>query len=138
YHVRPLGRNALGSSATLTGTGMCLSRALLERFPWRAHSIGEDYQYYLTLVEHGIRVWYVPDAVVRSEMPRTFAHMRTQDIRWEAITNGQSQWVSARRLILAGMRHRDWVRIEAVAELLTPPLSLSVCLSFLALGASLL
>jgi cellulose synthase/poly-beta-1,6-N-acetylglucosamine synthase-like glycosyltransferase len=127
-HVRPLGRNGLGASSTLTGNGMCLSRDLLTRYPWQAFSAGEDYQYYLTLVEHGERVRYVPDAVVRSHMPVTFAQMRTQDMRWESSVSqgGQPLWRIALRLLGAGLRSRDLARIEAVAELLTPPLSFMV------------
>ncbi len=125
-HVRPLGRNGLGASSTLTGNGMCLSHDLLTRYPWQAFSAGEDYQYYLTLVEQGERVRYVHDAVVRSHMPVTFAQMRTQDIRWESsVGQGrQSVWRIALRLMRAGLKYRDLARIEAVAELLTPPLSL--------------
>ncbi len=76
-HVRPLGRNGLGCSATLTGNGMCLSHEILQRYPWQAFGIAEDYQYYLTLVQHGVRVSYVPEAIVRSQMPVTFQQMRT-------------------------------------------------------------
>lgn len=136
-HIRPLGRNGLGASSTLTGTGMCLSRALLIRHPWQAFSIGEDYQYYLTLVEHGERVRYVPEAVVRSQTPTTFAQMRTQDIRWESPTGNPTIWRIALRLLLAGLRYHDLARIEAVAELLTPPLSLLVCWCLLTLVVSL-
>lgn len=125
-HVRPLGRNGIGASATLTGNGMCLSRALLERYPWQAFSLAEDYQYYLTLVEHGERVRYVSEAVVRSQMPITFTQMRTQDIRWESSEGNRTTWQAAFRLLSAGLRHRDFVRIEAIAELLTPPLSLLI------------
>jgi cellulose synthase/poly-beta-1,6-N-acetylglucosamine synthase-like glycosyltransferase len=125
-HVRPLGRNALGSTSTLTGNGMCLRRDLLRRHPWQAFGIGEDYQYYLTLVEQGERARYVPEAVVRSEMPTTFAQMKTQDVRWESTVGGQSTWRIALRLLKAGLVHRDLVRLEAMAELLTPPLSLLV------------
>src|SRR5204863_4035203 len=67
-HVRSLGRNGLGASSTLNGNGMCLSRALLMDYPWQSSSLSEDYQYYLTLIEHGERVRYVPEAVVRSQM----------------------------------------------------------------------
>lgn len=137
-HVRPLGRNALGGSSTLTGNGMCLSRTLLMRYPWQAYSLSEDYQYYLTLVEHGERVQYVPDAVVRAQMPRTFAQMRTQDIRWEASVPGEKTWKVALRLLGAGLRTMDFVRIEAVAELLTPPLSFLVSCCLLTFIASLL
>ena len=52
-HVRPLGRNRLGGSSTLTGNGMCLTHSLLQRHPWQAYGLAEDYQYYLTLVQDG-------------------------------------------------------------------------------------
>lgn len=137
-HVRPLGRNALGASSTLTGNGMCLSRALLTRYPWRAFSVAEDYQYYLMLIEQGERVYYVPDAVVRSHMPTTFAQMRTQDLRWEGSDTAQTKWHSVLRLLRVGIRCHDFVRIEAVVELLTPPLSFLVGSSLLTCAAALL
>ena len=137
-HVRPLGRNGLGCSSTLTGNGMCLRRDLLQRHPWRAFAIGEDYQYYLTLVAEGERARYVPEAIVRSQMPTTFAQMKTQDVRWESPTGAQSAWRLALNLVRAGLRHGDLTRVEAAAELLTPPLSLLVCGSALALLAAAL
>ncbi|MGH2496066.1 MAG: glycosyltransferase family 2 protein [Ktedonobacteraceae bacterium] len=136
-YVRPLGRSGLGASATLAGNGMCFSRTLLLRHPWRAFSLTEDYQYYLTLVQHGVRIHYVPEAVVSSPMPTTFAQMRTQDIRWESSAGGQPAWRMALRLLGVGLRYRDFRRIEAIAELLTPPLSLLVCWCLVALMLSL-
>ncbi len=137
-HVRPLGRNALGGSSTLTGNGMCFSRALLIRHPWQAFSVAEDYQYYLTLVENGERVCYVPEAIVYSTMPITFRQMRTQDVRWEAAGHDQKAWLVALKLLGAGLRAHDFMRIEAVAELLTPPLSSLMFCCWLVLVASLL
>ena len=125
-HVRQLGRNALRSSATLTGNGMCLRRTLLQRHPWQSFSVTEDYQYYLQLVEHGERVRYVPEAVVRSHMPTSFEQMRTQDIRWESGAPEQPTWKTALRLLRLAVCERDWVRLETALELLTPPLSLMV------------
>lgn len=136
-HVRPLGRNGLGVSSTLTGNGMCLSRSLLIDYPWQAFAIAEDYQYYLTLVQHGERVCYVPGAVVRSHMPTSFARMRTQDVRWESAELGQPMWRIALNLLSAGFRLRSFVCFEAMAELLTPPLSFLVCWCSLTLLASL-
>nr|BBH95732.1 glycosyl transferase [Thermogemmatispora argillosa] len=135
-HVRPLGRTRLGASATLTGNGMCFTRALLERYPWQAFSRGEDYEYYLHLVEEGICVRYVPGAVVRSQMPVRFAQMRSQDLRWEAAEPGLSTVRRTFRLLRAGLRARDWRRLEAVAELLTPPLSVLLAWTVLALLVS--
>jgi cellulose synthase/poly-beta-1,6-N-acetylglucosamine synthase-like glycosyltransferase len=135
-YVRPLGRSALGGSSTLNGNGMCLSRSLLQRYPWNAFSVTEDYQYYLNLVLHGERVGYVPDAVVPSHMPPSFAHMRSQDVRWESSDTGQTTWQTAWKLLSTGLRHRDFVRIEAALELITPPLSLlvGICVLLLVLA----
>ncbi len=137
-YVRPLGRTNLGGSSTLNGNGMCFSRNFLLRHPWQSFSLAEDYHYYLTLVEHGERVQYVPDAVVRAQMPTTFARMRTQDIRWESSSGGRSSWAVALHLFAGGIRQRDFVRIEALAELLTPPLSQLVAGCLLTLILSLL
>lgn len=137
-YVRPLGRDALGASSTLMGNGMCFSHDLLEQHPWQAFSVTEDYQYYLTLVQHSERIRYVPDAIVRSVMPTTFAQMRTQDIRWESSRGGQPSWKVAWKLLKGGIVNRDFIRIEAVAELLTPPLSCLVGLWLLTLVGSLL
>ncbi len=137
-HVRPLGRNGLGCSSTLTGNGMCLSRSILMRYPWQSFSLAEDYQYYLNLVEHGEKVQYMPEAIVRSEMPSTFAQMRTQDIRWESPDVSLPAWRTAWQLLKAGMKNRDFARLEAIAELLTPPLSYLIGLSLLTLPGSML
>ena len=137
-HVRPLGRNGLGCSSTLTGNGMCLSRSLLMRYPWQAFSLAEDYQYYLNLVKHGEKVLYMPEAIVRSEMPSTFAQMRTQDIRWESPDVSQPAWRTSWQLLKAGVRNHDFARIEAIAELLTPPLSYLIGWCLLTLLGSLL
>ena len=137
-HVRPLGRNGIGGSSTLTGNGMCLSRAILARYPWKAFGIAEDYQYYLTLVQNGERVRYVPEAIVRSQMPVTFAQMRTQDVRWEAAEPQQSSRRTALQLLKVGLSTGSFVRIEAVLELLTPPLSFMAVSCSLAFVVSLL
>ena len=137
-HVRPLGRNALRASATLTGNGMCLTRGLLDRHPWRAFGITEDYEYYLELVSRGERVRYVPEAVVRSHMPTSFSQLQTQDIRWESGTRAMSPWRIGVRLLWSGLRERDLVRLEALAELATPPLSSLVGASLLTVVAAVL
>jgi glycosyltransferase involved in cell wall biosynthesis len=136
--VRHLGRNYLGASAALAGNGMCLSRSLLERYPWQAFSPAEDYEYYLTLVEHGERVRFVPEARLSTRMPATFAQMRAQDIRWETSPDGESTGRAALRLLNAGLRRRDKVCLEAAAELITPPLSFLGISCLLSLLASLL
>jgi cellulose synthase/poly-beta-1,6-N-acetylglucosamine synthase-like glycosyltransferase len=124
-YIRPLGRNMLGGSSTLTGNGMCLTHELLVRHPWQAFGLSEDYQYYLSIVSSGEKVLFVPDADVRSVMPTTARQLQTQDIRWESLSPDASVW--QRRigwsLLGEGIRRRSWVRLDALAELLIPPLS---------------
>lgn len=124
-YIRPLGRNILGGSSTLTGNGMCLTHEILTRYPWQAFGLSEDYQYYLSLVASGEKVLFVPDATVRSVMPTTARQLKTQDIRWESLSPGASSWQRriALRLFRDGLRRHSWVRLDALAELLTPPLS---------------
>jgi cellulose synthase/poly-beta-1,6-N-acetylglucosamine synthase-like glycosyltransferase len=135
-HIRQLGRTTLGASSALTGNGMLFSRALLERHPWNAFGLTEDYQYYIDLVEHGERIHYAPDALVRAEMPTTFTQMRTQDKRWESGLE-RSTAAIALSLFRAALRYRSAAPLEAVMELLTPPLSLLVGLAAVTLLAAL-
>src|SRR5690348_15564151 len=127
-YVRPLGRNTLGGSSTLTGNGMCLTHELLVRHPWQAFGLSEDYQYYLSIVSSGEKALFVPDADVRSVMPTTSRQLQTQDIRWESINPDASAW--QRRigwsLLGEGIRRHSWVRLDALVELLIPPLSVLV------------
>jgi glycosyl transferase family 2 len=137
-HVRSLGRNALGCSSALHGNGMCFTRGLLQRHPWRAVGLTEDYAYYLTLIAHGERVRYVPEAVVLASMPETFGQMRTQDLRWGSWPRGREARQIAADLLAAGARYRDPARLEAALELVTPSLSLLVGWSLLTMGVAVL
>ena len=124
-YIRPLGRNTLGGSSTLTGNGMCLTHEVLTRHPWQAFGLSEDYQYYLSLVSSGEKVLFVPDADVRSVMPTTARQLQSQDIRWESLNPEASDWQRriGWRLLTDGVLRHSWVRLDALAELLTPPLS---------------
>ena len=79
-----------------------------------------------------------PDAVVRAVMPTTLAQMETQEIRWSGSGASQHVWPRVWMLLKSGVRNADFVRLEAIAELLTPPLSflLTWCL-LTALGSLL-
>ncbi len=144
-YIRPLGRNMLGGSSTLTGNGMCLTPEILVRHPWRAFGLSEDYQYYLSLVASGEKILFVPDADVRSVMPTTSRQLQSQDIRWESLNPDASDWQRriGWRLLSDGIRRHSWVRLDALAELLTPPLSVlgggsvALLLAAILLGAQL-
>lgn len=122
-HLRPLGRLALGWSAGLKGNGMCFSRSVIERFGWGSYTLAEDAEYHLSLIDHGLRVRYVPEAVVISAMPTTLRQARSQQQRWE-----RGRLILARAhgpsLVRGALRQRDLARLDAIVEVCLPPISL--------------
>jgi 1,2-diacylglycerol 3-beta-glucosyltransferase len=124
-HLRPAGRSALGLSAGLKGNGMCFSRRVIEREGWGSYSLAEDAEHHLALVAAGVRVRYVPDAIVTSAMPVDLRQAETQQHRWE-----RGRLVLARAyaapLLSAALRERDPARLDAIAEVCLPPLSVLV------------
>lgn len=136
--MRPRGKEALGLSAGLFGTGMAFRRDVLRRHPWNAFSVAEDNEYHARLVTAGERVAFAPEARVVSAMPRSLRAARTQQERWEG---GKAEVIRvwAPRLLRDGLRRRDRVRFHAGVELLVPPQSLLMAANVaLALAAALL
>ena len=121
--VRPRGRDALGLSAGLHGTGMGFSRQLLERHPWSATSLVEDQEHHLALQAAGVRVAFAAEATVSSPMPTTLRASSDQQLRWES-GHARLLRVWGPTLLAGAVRHRDRLRAAAFVELLVPPQSL--------------
>lgn len=121
--IRPLGREALGLSAGINGSGFALTRELLRRHPWQSFSLAEDAEYHLRLVSAGEQVGFVRDAFVASPMPTSLRSAHQQNSRWEG---GKRQLAGswAPRLLVAGAKRRDHARALPAIELLLPPQSL--------------
>jgi len=124
--VRPLARERLGFSCGLLGNGFALRADLLERLPYRAHSVVEDLEYHLLLVNAGERVHFVADAVVTGEIADTREGARTQRTRWEG---GRLRML---REHLGPLLKRtltgDRAAAELLADLLLLPLGMHVLL----------
>jgi len=125
----PRGRDRLGLSARLRGTGMALQRrvALTHRFTAPA---SEDLFYTLDLVLDGIRCRHVDAARLRSVGESQWSAFGGQKARYEA---GRMAAAKAflPALLRRAVRHRDAAALEAAWFLATPPLALGV-LSLLA------
>jgi cellulose synthase/poly-beta-1,6-N-acetylglucosamine synthase-like glycosyltransferase len=137
-HVRPLGRSLFGFSAGLKGNGMVFSRAVIERFGWAAYGLTEDAEYHVTLIKAGIRVAYVPRAVVAAEMPASMRQSGSQQERWE---RGRIELARAHGLgmLVSFLRTGDLARLDVAVESLTPPLSLLAAgVVFALVGAAVL
>ena len=82
HYLRPLARTRLGASSGLYGNGMAFRNDLLSGRHWSNHLI-EDAEFQMGLLLDGHLVTYVPDAVVRAEMPATLDAATSQNERWE-------------------------------------------------------
>jgi 1,2-diacylglycerol 3-beta-glucosyltransferase len=121
--VRPMGKQHLGLSCGLFGTGMAFTRDLLEREPWTATGLVEDGEYHMQLVDAGERAEFAPEAWVSSAMPVSLSKSSDQQARWE---QGKVQLIRrwSPRLVRSGLAHSDIVRVHAGLEPLGPPQSL--------------
>ena len=122
-HVKPLGREALKFSVGLKGNGMAFTRPLLQQAPFSGSSITEDIDYGLDLLlHHGVRVGYVPGALVRAQMPVTASQAKSQRERWE---NGRYRLMRERvpGLLAGAVRRGDPRLADTAIDLLLPPLA---------------
>jgi cellulose synthase/poly-beta-1,6-N-acetylglucosamine synthase-like glycosyltransferase len=136
HYLRPLGRSVLGLSCGLKGNGMCFAASVLEQFDWRWYTLAEDVEFHLALVAQGIRVHFCPEATVLADMPVTFEQATSQNARWE---RGRLQLARHHvpSLLIGGLRHGNWLRIDAAIEQLIPPLSVPVAVTLLSLVAGI-
>lgn len=99
-------KSSVGLSVFLRGTGMVFRREILEAYPWCAHSIVEDVEYALRLLENGISVKFVNEVKVCSPFPAREDQLAIQRTRWASgnLGFGRSQGF---RLILSGIQRRS-------------------------------
>jgi 1,2-diacylglycerol 3-beta-glucosyltransferase len=137
HYLRPLGRRRLGLSCGLKGNGMGFQASVLEQYGWEWFTLAEDVEFHLALVAAGLRVDFIPETAVLADMPVTFAQAESQNERWE---RGRVEMLRERGvgLVLDGLRRRDPVRLDAVAEQLIPPLSVPFALGGALLAGGLL
>ncbi len=132
--VRPMGKEALGLSAGLRGTGMAFVAATLAKRGWDTSTLVEDHEHHYALVAAGERVVFAADAHVSSPMPTSFRGALDQQMRWES-----GRWPLLRRwgprLVAGAVRHRDVVRADAVLDMLIPSQSLLLAANLTVLGA---
>ena len=121
--VRFQGKQRLGLSCGLVGTGMAFTTDLLQRQPWTTTGLTEDDEYHMRLVLAGERAEFVADASVSSAMPTSLRGSSDQQARWEG---GKLQLIRrwTPRLVLSGLARRDLVRVHTGLECLVPPQSL--------------
>jgi cellulose synthase/poly-beta-1,6-N-acetylglucosamine synthase-like glycosyltransferase len=116
-------RDALGLSAQLGGTGVCLARSVVEELGWPALSLTEDLELTMRLILSGRRVTWAHEARVYDEKPVHLAVAWRQRVRWM-----QGHTFVARHLTLPlvsrFLRHGDLAALDGVMYLWAPTLQL--------------
>jgi len=130
------GRTRLGLSVSLMGTGMCFEKGVLKEYGWGAHSIGEDWEYFAKLTDHGVTVTFLLRAVAYSEEATSLRQGFSQRLRW---AGGKFDVISRYGLhfLWRGIRERNWWKVETVLSLIAPPFSQLAYLNVLAAGVAL-
>ncbi|MBI1319202.1 MAG: glycosyltransferase [Candidatus Hydrogenedens sp.] len=130
--VRPAGREFLGGTAELKGSGMAFRAPLLLEYGWPCNSLAEDVEFSKRLLMDGILVRFNPGALVTSPIPVQTAQADVQQRRWEGgkvhIFKHYFGPVLSRALQRPSLANWD-----AVLDMLVPPQSLL----FLVLAAGL-
>ena len=128
----PRGRDRLGVSVRLRGTGMAIRRAVALRHSFSAPA-SEDLFFTLDLLLEGGRCRHVDTARLRSAGAGDWGTFGGQKLRYEA-----GRMAAARayvpRLLRRALRERDAACLEAAWFLATPPFALTA-VSLLAGGA---
>jgi cellulose synthase/poly-beta-1,6-N-acetylglucosamine synthase-like glycosyltransferase len=128
----PRGRDRLGLSVRLRGTGMAIRRDLALSHDFHAPA-SEDLFFTLDLLLDGARCRHVERARLRSQGAGTWGAFGGQKVRYEA-----GRMAAARayvpRLLGRALRRRDVACLEAAWFLATPPFALAV-LSLVLAGA---
>ncbi|NTU96528.1 MAG: glycosyltransferase family 2 protein [Chlorobiaceae bacterium] len=134
-HLRMAGSAVLSGTCVLKGNGMAFRTSLLQSHGWPCHSIVEDMEFTLQLLDEGIDVHYNPDASVRSEMVTSGKNASSQRSRWESgrfMLVGSMGGILLKKFIASGKPRY----LYAFAELAVPPLSLLVLLFSIATAGS--
>ncbi len=122
-NLRNAGISVLGGSAPLLGSGMCFSGRLVQRYGWSAFSLTEDREEWAFLYSKGVKVGYIPDAKVYSEMPGAVKDLENPMARWDV---GRMN-ITTRFLLpfLSRLRsEKSPGALLTLLELITPPFTL--------------
>jgi len=116
---------------------MVFARDVLERYPWKAHSIVEDVEYAVMLLREGIPISFVDKAKVYTQFPSSDEQMVVQRKRWASgnLSYGKKNAFS---LILEGIRKKHFILFDAGITFLLLSRPLIILESIIALSSALI
>jgi cellulose synthase/poly-beta-1,6-N-acetylglucosamine synthase-like glycosyltransferase len=116
----PRGRDRLGLSVRLKGTGMVIRRVIAEQYRFRGPGASEDLCFSLDLCRDGILPRHAESAHLRSQSATSVGSASGQRRRWEA-----GRMLMAREHVGPLLRRHDPAAIEAAVHLVTLPFALA-------------
>lgn len=129
------GKERLGMTSMLSGTGMCFSRRIIERLGWSAFSVGEDWEFSVALLLAGERIHFNRHARVRAAESHGFRQASTQRLRWASGRHGVAA-ANTGKLISAGLRQRRLELWDAALTMFAPTYSSQGTLVIVSLAAA--
>ena len=136
HRVRFAGRSVLHLPCSLVGNGMLLSRRLVELHPWGAFTSAEDLEYSLALRLAGVRPVFAGSALVRAPVAMSARSAQVQRERWEG-GRLHAQRTALPHLLREVVLRGRWELVDAVVDLLVPPLGLLTAGSLGGMGLAL-
>lgn len=125
----------MGLSSYLMGNGLCFKADLLHNRGWTAFSAGEDWEYYAQLIESGVKIGFAARAKVFHQESRSLNQATSQRLRWSSGRFSIAKTLGW-RLIVRGVREKDWVLVDASLPLIFPNYSLQINLTLVGLALS--
>lgn len=121
--VRTAGISNLGGGCYLTGSGMALPWALVDKVAWATGNVVEDMQLGIDFTLAGYPPVFAPAAQVYSNLPESDAALLTQRRRWEHgfLSTALSQ---VPLLLSQAVEHRSWALLIVALDMMVPPLAL--------------
>lgn len=130
------GKEALGCSAMLSGTGMCLSREIVDRHGWSAFSVAEDWEFSVSLLLNNVQISFNPWARVFARESKGLKQASRQRLRW-ATGKYAVMTKGARRLFLQGVTAGRGDLIDGAVTLACPNYSSQASMTILIILCSL-
>jgi len=130
------GKEAMGCSPMLSGTGMCLSRSVVDRYGWSAFSVSEVWEFSVSLMLNNVRLFFNPWARVFARESKGLKQASRQRLRW---ATGRYAIIKsgAQKLLVKGISEKRIDLIDAAVTLSIPNYSSQASLTLLAIFGGL-
>lgn len=129
------GKSLIGLSGMLQGTGMCMERTIVERYGWNAFSVGEDWEFSVSLLLAGEHIYFNPDALIYARESSGIRQASGQRLRWATgryAVAGTGAW----RLIREGFEKQSILLLDAAMTFLCPNYSTQASLALMSCASA--